>query len=98
MIKMANAEFASIENDALVRIERNADDLAGLLKGLESTAHILHILGMADNPLSIETPDLALMMRSFEEQLATIRDGVEGLSDMASEARTSKLSKVKAVR
>jgi hypothetical protein len=95
---MAKKELVSEENDALVRIGRNADDLAELLRGLEATANIVHILGMADNPLSIDNEDIAHMMSSFREQLTTIRDSVEGISYMASEARTAQAGTVKAVK
>ncbi len=86
------------ERDPLKIIEEKASDAVELLKGLEATARIIHVLGMADNPLSIENEDVAHMMSSFREQLTTIRDSVEGIADMADQALIGKSKKVAAVK
>ncbi len=86
------------ERDPLNIIDEKASDAVELLKGLEATARIIHLLGVADNPESIETEDLAYMMSSFREQLTTIRDSVEGIADVADQALIGKSKKVAAVK
>lgn len=86
------------ERDPLKIIEEQASDAAELLKGLEATARIIHVLGMADNPLSIENRDVAHMMSSFREQLTTIRDSVEDIANLAEQALIGKSRKVAAVK
>lgn len=86
------------ERDPLNIIEAQASDAAELLKGLEATAKIIHVLGLADNPESIDTEDLAHMMSSFREQLTTVRDSVAGIADVADQALIGKSKKVAAVK
>ncbi len=86
------------ESDPLKTIEGPDSDAAELLKGLEATARIIHVLGMADNPLSIGNEDVAHMMSSFREQLTTIRDSVEGIANLAEQALIGKSKKVAAVK
>ncbi len=96
-MKMSKTELLSGDNDKLRMIKENADDMAHLLRGLESTARVVHILGTAENLLQIENEDVAHMMASFREQLSTIRDSVEGISDLANEALIEQRKKGKAV-
>lgn len=86
------------ERDPLKIIEEKASDAAELLKGLEATARIIHVLGMADSPLSLRNEDVAHMMSSFREQLTTVRDSVEGIADMADRALIGKSKKIAAVK
>lgn len=95
---MAKVDLVSVDKDVLKRIERNAEDLSELLRGLESTARVIHILGTGDNPNYVDHEDVAHMMGSFREQLTTIRDSVEGIADMAARALIEKLKKIAAVK
>lgn len=95
---MAKAELASVENDNLSRIDSIAEDAAELLRGLESTARVIHILGTGDNPNYVDHEDVAHMMGSFREQLSTIRDSIEVISDLVTRAQNERRGNAKAAR
>lgn len=95
---MAQIELASVENDNLTKIENIAEDAAELLRGLESTARVIHTLGTGDNPNYVDHEDVAHMMGSFREQISTIRDSIEGISDLVTKARNERRGNVKAAK
>ena len=74
------------DRDTLKRIEERADDLAGLLRGLEGTAEIVATLGSTHDAPPIGTHMVAHMMSSFRETLSTVRDALHEISEIAGEA------------
>ncbi len=95
---MAQTRLASVENDNLSQIDSIAEDAAELLRGLESTAQVIHILGTGDNPNYVDHEDVAHMMGSFREQLGTIRDSIEGISDLVTRVRNERRGTAKAAK